>query len=363
LGIIVLSFSLRYNLHRLEVVDSVQRNAIAIAAFLSFALQQTLAADQPPARVLAKATFRVIDPHGSTGTIAVAINAGGEIAGYYFDNRSHTRGFVRADTGKISTFTIHGAGVSEPVGINAAGTITGFYCGIPCGARHGFLRASNGAITTFDPAGSLQIFVNGINDSGTVAGMFLDNTGAHGFVRTADGTITPYDPPGPINSSIPGGISADGSVTGTYNGPQETGPGFVRAPDGAMTTIVVGYNTLPSAINAQDVIAGSFAVGANDVPGFIRRPDGSVHKFKGPQRSTCITVGGIDDAGDIAGTYCDGKGANHGFVRAADGTVTGFDPHGSIGTYANGINADGLIVGYYADSGNTPHGYLRTPSN
>ncbi|HEX4159302.1 MAG TPA: hypothetical protein VHY79_12585, partial [Rhizomicrobium sp.] len=62
--------------------------------------------------------------------------------------------------------------------------------------------------------------------------------------------------------------------------------------------------------------------------------------------------------GAIAGSYQVSSGVYHGFVRAANGTVTSFDPTGSAGTHATGINKAGTIAGYYQDSGGVNHGFV-----
>ena len=50
----------------------------------------------------------------------------------------------------------------------------------------------------------------------------------------------------------------------------------------------------------------------------------------------------------------------HGFVRAPDGTITDFDPIGSLYTDPFAINPAGTITGYYCDATNC-HGFLRAP--
>jgi hypothetical protein len=47
---------------------------------------------------------------------------------------------------------------------------------------------------------------------------------------------------------------------------------------------------------------------------------------------TLQNVNGINPAGAITGWYSDTSGVFHGFLRALDGTITTFDPSGSIGT-------------------------------
>jgi hypothetical protein len=50
----------------------------------------------------------------------------------------------------------------------------------------------------------------------------------------------------------------------------------------------------------------------------------------------------------------------HGFLRAPDGTITVFDPPGSIRTSPFSINPAGAIAGFYQDpSGGNRPGFLR----
>src|ERR1700733_3196601 len=101
------------------------------------------------------ATYTTFDPPGSVDTSAVGVNAGGTVTGYYYDGTDY----------------------------------------------HGFVRTADGAITTFDIAGSLDIYAPSINSGGAIAGYYED-TGLreHGFVRTTDGTITTFDAPGAVDT-------------------------------------------------------------------------------------------------------------------------------------------------------------------
>lgn len=51
----------------------------------------------------------------------------------------------------------------------------------------------------------------------------------------------------------------------------------------------------------------------------------------------------------------------HGFVRAVNGSITTFDPPGSVLTLAGGINPMGTITGQYFDASGVSHGFLRSP--
>ena len=48
-------------------------------------------------------------------------------------------------------------------------------------------------------------------------------------------------------------------------------------------------------------------------------------------------------------------------MRAPNGTITEFDPTGSIFTNPNAIDEPGEITGFYVDANGVGHGFLRTP--
>jgi hypothetical protein len=107
----------------------------------------------------------------------------------------------------FTVFDVPGAGTGMlqgtiPLGINAAGDVTGFYVVAP-NVAHGFMRASDGTMTAPIDApdagtgfgqGTFPISINAVGD---IAGMYFDtNNVYHGFVRGANGTITEFDAPG-----------------------------------------------------------------------------------------------------------------------------------------------------------------------
>src|SRR6516225_7596574 len=195
---------------------------------------------------------------------------------------------------KIVTFEAPQSGTglgqgTRALGINPAGAITGFTRDAG-NVRHGFLRARDGGFTMFDAPGAggagtgpyPGTLASFINPAGAITGLYTDtNYAAHGFVRAPDGTITTFDAPG----------AGTGSGEGT----------FVETP-----------------------------------------------------------TGGINPVGEITGDSCDAVTC-HGFLRTPDGTITTFDPPGSTLTNGNGINPAGAITGNDVDAGGVFHGYLRSP--
>jgi probable HAF family extracellular repeat protein len=67
---------------------------------------------------------------------------------------------------------------------------------------------------------------------------------------------------------------------------------------------------------------------------------------------------GIDNAGDVVGTYTDSSGRSHGFLYGSQGVLTTIDVPGSTETFVNGINNLGTIVGSFTSSVSGTHGFI-----
>jgi hypothetical protein len=203
---------------------------------------------------------------------AAAINGRGDVAGYTTKNR-HDAAFLRKASGRTSIFLKQDGAVISASGINNASTVVGT---APGGAyRAGFLRTKDGTITTFDAPGDTDgTFVRGINDQGTIAGTFADGGGNdHGFVRAADGTITVVDVSGAIETEI-AAINAKGDTTGTYSVTGKSRGGFLRLENGDISIFAPeGFaSTFPASLNARGVIVGSYTDPQGNQHGFIRTP-------------------------------------------------------------------------------------------
>jgi uncharacterized membrane protein len=74
-----------------------------------------------------------------------------------------------------------------------------------------------------------------------------------------------------------------------------------------------------------------------------------------------VTVGGIDDAGDVAGFYYALDGSTNSFIRYANGTFQPIYVPGSTYTEVLGMNDLGQVVGFYAE-GNEQYGFIWTSS-
>jgi hypothetical protein len=234
---------------------------------------------------------------GSTGfTEPSSINAAGAITGD--SSFGGSGGFVRDPAGHFISF-VADKGLTYPQSINAGGAVTGYYAARPSGLiNHGFLRADNGAITSFDPPGSTSTTALSINDVGAITGHYQSADGSvHGFVRYPTGHITSFDPPG-STGTYPAGINYSGAITGYYTRADGRQHGFVRDAAGEITL----FDGVPTSINNLGAIVGA---------GFLRSPDGTITSLMapacGPPTLNIPSVAtSINDAGVIAG-YCGGR--------------------------------------------------------
>jgi len=275
----------------------------------------------------------------TVSTVAMAINAGGTITGYYVSAVSQeggvyylAYGFVRAADGSFTTFDAPGAGTggypyhqgTYTLSINRAGTIAGYYVDAN-GVSHGFTGAAGGTITSFDPPGSAGTYGESINAAGAIAGYYVDAIGAdHGFVRAADGTLTTFDAPGAATGAGHGtqawSINAAGTIAGYYSDANGVDHGFVRAANGDITTFdapgaAAGRGTFAVSINTGGTIAGYYYDAKSKAHGFVRAAGGAIATFGVPGAGSGGTsAASIDKAGAIAGSYFDANGAFHGFL-------------------------------------------------
>src|SRR5439155_14500922 len=165
-------------------------------------------------------------------------NSAGPFARYYSDDSNVSHGSLPAPHGTFTTFDAPGAGTGDGQGtfapvfgfnINSQGTITGNYIDAS-NVSHGFVRAPNGTLTTFDAPGagtttdSFQgTYPSSINQAGAICGAYLDESNVyHGFVRAPNGTLTTFDAPGAgtTTDSFQGTVAfannPAGAITGYY---------------------------------------------------------------------------------------------------------------------------------------------------
>ena len=170
----------RTRTHKTSLQSTATRTALLLVFAVSLATSGFVLSANGNERKTAIITFDV--PGAVNGTLAIAINPGGTIAGLYIDSVAG-HGYVRSRDGSFITFDVPGAGPDKGQceSINPAGTITGIYnTGVfPILVAHGFVRARDGTITTLDVpgagTGSFQgTYALNINPAGTIAGDYAD---------------------------------------------------------------------------------------------------------------------------------------------------------------------------------------------
>ena len=287
-------------------------------------------------------------------------------------NTSH--GFV-VDRGAVTTID-HPKATTIPAapdeqagtattGINDHGQILGAYQGRDRGIRH-FLRDRKGRFTKLEdpPGGSAADEYVDINNGGEIVGFYNDDQGAttSAFLRTRKGRFVDIRVPG---AQVTGALKINDrrQVVGLYvdadaqPGPDGTMPpgaihGFVWH-DGDFKTIDVpgAVATFVLGINNRGQMVGSYIDAAGDYHGFLRHRRGAVTtlpEFPGADpRMGGTQPGGINDRGRIVGLAYDAQGGSRGFL-VERGELTPIDATpDAVFTRPLDISNQGRIVGDY----------------
>ncbi len=109
-----------------------------------------------------------------------------------------------AASGKIVSFDPPGGTETQPLAINASGTVVGRYQDSNGdGIQPGFIRDASGNFTAlYGPVpGTTQTVPVSLNDAGQIAGWYSDGKTVHGFLRDTGGNYTTFDPPGSVSTT------------------------------------------------------------------------------------------------------------------------------------------------------------------
>jgi hypothetical protein len=229
------------------------------------------------------------------------------------------------------------------------------------------VAAESVSFTSFDIPGATSYFVAGLNDEGLVAGSWLAADGSTlGFIRFPDGRIsTPIvDPNDNSGLTVLRALNDEGVVAGFYGANVSNGflltEGQFRTVDfpGAVSTALRGIN------NLGDVSGTYSIVDLNaDEFGFIIPRRGPAISFKLPDPTdTGIVVGGINDLRQLVGYYTDATSTLVGFLRQPSGQFESVIIPAAVSTQVLGINDCGIVVGTWGD-GSTAHGFYGHPGN
>jgi hypothetical protein len=123
----------------------------------------------------------------------------------------------------------------------------------------------------------------------------------------------------------------------------------LAAQAGATYTIIDPPNsryTVVTGINNNGQIVGSYQVGNEYLAGFLRAVDGTYTTFRYKDKGTEASV--INDKGWVAGHYLD-QGFYFGFVRKPNGHMESFSLAAQSHVYVTGIDRIGDVAGYYTN--------------
>lgn len=331
------------------------------------------------------AQYTIFDAQGAgtqsgEGTLPDGLNDSSVSTGYYIDGSGNLHGFVRAADGTITTFDAAGpSSETQPTAINRRGEVVGLFMNPKkLMVERAFLRSTNGIIKKYS-AGGINNGASGLNDKGFAIGDYVrKNRSVVGYLRGADGAITDLRDPkagkGEFEGTSPLAINDGGVITGLYS--RQSGTyGFVRSADGTFTNFHIAgaggfVGVYPDALNESGLITGYYT-DSNDVfHGFVRDPEGTITSFDAPGAGTGAYqgtfAGSIASDGTIAGSYTDANNISHGFLRLKNGTIREFDVPGAgtgngEGTVPFSINNAHVISGFEVDNNGVAHGFLRTP--
>ena len=190
----------------------------------------------------------------------------------------------------------------------------------------------------FQIPGSTQIQPAKITNFGEVTGYWRDMYGYnHGFIRSPDGTLSTFDIPG-SSSTVLAMENENGTIAGYFGSPGQRYQGFTRSKDGTITTFAAGKSgkatTEPVGINDAGWIAIDEPMGVLNGTAFLRDPSGQIKKLGAFMVPTGINATNFIVGNQSAAFY------DTGWLRDPHGTITTLDFH----TLA--INDSNSIVGY-----------------
>jgi probable HAF family extracellular repeat protein len=256
----------------------------------------------------------IVDPGAYSTTDASGINDSGEIVGIG-GTVNIFEGFLD-NHGVFSNISASAYG-TQALGINNSGEIVGLTFTNQYLKTVPFLDRG-GALTLLNIFGSPYAQANGVNDSGEVVGYYNQTASPYnleGFIYK-NGTVNSIFVPGSFGTEL-FGVNDAGQIVGVYLDSVGGSHPFLYS-NGSFIPIVLPSN-----------LQGSY-------------------------------VTGINNRGEIVGYG--GNGIYYESFLDNNGTFTTFSLPGSYGTEAMGINDEGQIVGSYFDSQGGHHAFLATPA-
>jgi VCBS repeat-containing protein len=294
----------------------------------------------------------------STATVSVAVNAVNDAPVLSVPAGSGVWNFTTLD--------YPGSPYTLAVDINNLGQIVG-QAAVPGRIGYSGWEYSGGVFTPIAVSGGAansNTHTNTINDLGVVGGYYepFPSTPRYGFIENA-GAFTLGISLAPDISTTVNGINDAGVYVGSlYAYADNVYVGYINNA-GAITILdYPGANyTSPGGINDLGQVVGTYALAyGSGWRGFLYE-NGVFTSFDTPFDDTNGTfAGGINDLSQIVGSYTDSAGRSHGFLKDGGVFTTIDNPLGTNGTFVGGINDAGQVVGWYTDGSGVNHGFVAS---
>ena len=309
-------------------------STVLLAALCSGALGSTKAPAAPASEI--SYTFKQVElPLGAyPDSVSFALNDEGDIAGYYFDENWFAHSFIW-HRGLVTSIDAPGFLDTAATSINSRGQVVGFIDDYSWGGGAVYDRETK-VWTPLpdllpDPNAVYGEWVVSINNHGTILGLAVGDMFPAREGWTFDGDsydffgLTGVD--GQPTGVNPKGINDSVAITGYYYDPNIAVPG----------------------------------IGAWH--GFLKKGK-KITTFDIPGAFTTVPTAGINNEGDIAGTYTTGTQPPYsitGFVRH-EGRFTSINYPGTTGnTFLNSINNKGQLLGQSWDEAGNQLIFIATP--
>ncbi len=274
---------------------------------------------------------------------------------------------------RFKTIDYPGGNQTEVRQVNDDGYAVGAYFD-QAHVERGFLYRE-GEFVNYDFPGATSTQLNSINSSNVAVGSVVDSQGYTNGIELFDGAA------GIINlnieqngqsttwpSATAGGIDDEGTVVGEYYPPPNYANVSYRLEGFTQQNFVfpdVNYVSLEGV--AESLAVGWVIDSANNIRGL---------RWKGDEYSQFdFPGGGIDPNGsagftfaykvnrrrDIVGTWGNGSGSHGYLIDGRSQREVSFDFPGATSTSNRGINNRGQITGSYLDENYVMHGFIATP--
>lgn len=249
----------------------------------------------------ASQTF-TLDSASFYGTYAMGFCGKGQVAGQTLLSDWTYAAFVTNAAGEIQTFKVPGAVYTDPKGCYRS-RLMGY--ALVNNVPSGFYQDANGVTQLVTPEGAAYPTVEGMNAAGTVVGWYMpqdkDNVRSSGFI-VQNGAFSRFDLAGIPDTRLMG-VLEDGTLYGTYmRGKPLRATGFILRGETRTDLDVPGsYDTVVTGMNQSGRVVGYYqdAIG-QPYKGFVWEA-GQFTRFTLSAEGGHTYPQAIDDKGQVVG--------------------------------------------------------------